>query len=339
MIRSGKPEIDELLSAYLDGQLSDRQHTEVKRLLRNDKEVSERLHQLSQQKQLLGLLPIETAPTGLLDSIQTSLERQFILQHDPQSGRSAAGARQLFVRRLLTAAAMLILPAGLLAVVVYMIMSPARSSAPTTKVDPGGAILTANLPTQGPLPRELPIPKTATVDTTFSPMSFTLILKTPEPIVVDSLLKKAIFNHALFNATVPNLWSYTITTSPESLIELMQDLRAAWPKCRETELVAFGRTVHSRQEVDRITPDQIVQLLQQPNAVSALALAKNFSGLNAFVAGVPSYGVTRTAPQEEWFVENPDMPVRPELAEPTRPVPAKPVDGPRATLHIVVEPR
>ncbi len=339
MTRTGKPEIDELLSAYLDGQLSDRQHTEVKRLLRNDKEVSERLDHLSRQKQLLGQLPIETAPAGLLDAIQTSLERQFILQRDPQTARSAAGARQLFVRRLLTAAAMLILPAGILALVVYMIMSPGSSSIPTAKTDPGGAILTANLPTQGPIPRELPAPKVATGDTTFSPMSFTLILRTPEPIVVDSLLKKAIFNHALLNATVPNLWSYTITSSPGALIDLMQELRAAWPKCQETELVAFGRTVHSRQQVARITPDQIVQLLQQPNAVSALALAKNLSGLNAFVAGVPSYGMTRTAPLEEWFRENPEMPVRPELAEPTKPVASKSSDGPRATLHIVIEPR
>lgn len=338
MIRSGKPEIDELLSAYLDGQLSDRQHTEVKRLLRNDKDVAERLNQLGQQKQLLGAMPIETAPVGMMDAIQASLERQYILQRYPQAGRSAAGARQLFTRRLLTAAAMLIIPAGILALVVYMIMSPATPTTPTAKVEDPGPILTANLPKQGLVPRDV-VEKGPVADTTFSPVSFTLILKTSEPILVDSLLKKAIFNHSLFNATVPNLWSYTITTPPNSLIDLMQDLRAAWPKCEGTELVAFGRTVHSRVEVDRITPDQMVQLLQQPNAVSALAMAKNFSGFNAVVAGVPSYGMTRTAAYEEWFVENPEIPVRPDLAEPTKPAPLKPAEGPRATLHVVIEPQ
>jgi hypothetical protein len=338
MTRSGKPEIDELLSAYLDGQLSDRQHTEVKRLLRNDKEVAERLNQFGQQKQLLGAMPIETAPAGLLDAIQASLERQYILQRQPQTGRSAAGERQLFARRLLTAAAMLIIPAGLLALVVYTILSPASLTTPTAKVEAPGPVLTANLPKPGPAPRDR-MAKTPTADAAFSPMSFTLIFKTPEPILVDSLLKKAIFNHSLFNATVPNLWSYTITTPPNSLIDLMQDLRAAWPKCGGTELVAFGRTVHSRVEVDRITPDQIVQLLQQPNTVSALALAKNLSGFNALVAGVPSYGMTRTATYEEWFAENPEMPVRPDLAQPAKPAPAKPAEGPRATLHIVIEPQ
>ena len=338
MTRSGKPEIDELLSAYLDGQLSDRQHTEVKRLLRNDKEVAERLNHLGQQKQLLGAMPIETAPAGMLDTIQASLERQYILQKYPQAGRSAAGARQLFTRRLLTAAAMLIIPVGILALVVYMIMSPAAPTTPTTKVEAPGPILTANLPEQGPVPRDR-MANSPAADTAFSPMSFTLIFKTPEPILVDSLLKKAIFNHSLFNATVPNLWSYTITTPPNSLIDLMQDLRAAWPKCEGTQLVAFGRTVHSRVEVDRVTPDQMVQLFQQPNAVSALAMAKNLSGLNAVVAGVPSYGMTRTAAYEEWFAENPEMPVRPELAEPIKPAPLKPAEGPRATLHIVIEPQ
>jgi hypothetical protein len=338
MTRSGKPEIDELLSAYLDGQLSDRQHTEVKRLLRNDKEVAERLNHLGQQKQLLGAMPIETAPVGMLDAIQARLERQYILQRYPQTGRSAAGVRQLFTRRLLTAAAMLIIPVGILALVVYMIMSPVTPSMPTAKVEPSQPILTANLPKQGPVPRDSTA-KSPAAESAFSPMSFTLILKTPEPILVDSLLKKAIFNHSLFNATVPNLWSYTITTPPNSLIDLMQDLRAAWPKCEGTELVAFGRTVHSRVEVDRITPDQMVQLLQQPNAVSALALAKNLSGFNAVIAGVPSYGMTRTAAYEEWFAENPEMPVRPDLAEPTKPAPPKPAEGPRATLHIVIEPQ
>jgi hypothetical protein len=119
----------------------------------------------------------------------------------------------------------------------------------------------------------------------------------------------------------------------------MQDLCGIWPKCRTASLAVFGRTAQSRVIVDRITPDQIVQLLQQPNPLTGMQLAGNFASLNSMIASVPSYGLTRTAPYEEWFTENPSMPVKPELAEPTRPAPAKPTDGPRATLHIIIEPR
>ncbi len=340
MNRNAKPEIDELLSAYLDGQLSDRQHTEVKRLLRNDKDVSLRLHRLQQQKQLLSALPVETAPAGMLEAIQASLERTFILDRFSHTTRTAAGARQLFARRFLTAAAMLIIPLGLLAWVVFTILSPAETPTTLSQMDdPGGSILMPNLPPQKPMPREQLRPNERS-SPAVGPMAMTLSLRTSEPIVVDSLLKKAIFNHSLFTVTVPGRLCYTIQCPAEPLIALMQDVQSVWPKCRTASLAVFGRTVHSRVIVDRITPDQIVQLLQQPNSLTGMQLAGNFASLNSVIAAVPSYGLTRTAPNEEWFTENPSMPVKPELAEPFKPTENLSRSmGSTVTLHILIESR
>jgi len=51
-------DIDELLSCYIDGELSERECTEVKRLMQHDKRIAGRLSSLRKQKQLLNNLPV-----------------------------------------------------------------------------------------------------------------------------------------------------------------------------------------------------------------------------------------------------------------------------------------
>ena len=125
--KKSKPEIDELLSGYIDEELSQRQRTEVKRLIQHDDELSQRLNELKRQKQLLGSLPVASAPEGLLDDVKATLERQSILDNASASREESAGVRHLMFRRVLTAAAMFLVPIGILAWVVLNIVTPLDS--------------------------------------------------------------------------------------------------------------------------------------------------------------------------------------------------------------------
>ena len=58
--------IDELLNSYIDDELPQRHQTEVKRLIRHDPQIAQRLEELEKCKILLNSLPCEQAPESTL---------------------------------------------------------------------------------------------------------------------------------------------------------------------------------------------------------------------------------------------------------------------------------
>ena len=100
-------EIEELLSLYIDAQLSERTRTEVKRLIQHDEKIAKKLRTMQKTKRLLNELPTEAAPETMAADIQAVLERRFILgQNSPQTDDSA-GKRHLLVQRSLAAAVLI----------------------------------------------------------------------------------------------------------------------------------------------------------------------------------------------------------------------------------------
>ena len=120
-----KVETDELISLYLDGQASERQQTELKRLIRNDPTLADRIKTMYRQKKILNALPIETAPASLLEDIRSAMERNLILENTPAPPQSILASSHLAMRRMLAIAAMILVPMGLLALVVFQIIKPA----------------------------------------------------------------------------------------------------------------------------------------------------------------------------------------------------------------------
>jgi anti-sigma factor RsiW len=90
MTQIERPEIEELLSSYIDGELSERQCNEVKRLLDHDPQVAEMLSHMQRQKELLNALEVETAPETMLDDIKATLERSMLLGQVGQEIREIA---------------------------------------------------------------------------------------------------------------------------------------------------------------------------------------------------------------------------------------------------------
>ena len=131
------PHTDELLCGYIDGELSLRQQTEVQRLAARDPEVSKRLRQLQQSKNLVSALPRAEAPGEMLEQIKLTLERRTLLDERPSTSGTRTGSWHLQVRRFLAAAAMIAL-VGVLGGVVYHIVAPvAPTQQPGFMVDAG----------------------------------------------------------------------------------------------------------------------------------------------------------------------------------------------------------
>jgi anti-sigma-K factor RskA len=121
---NGDVNIDELLNGYIDGELTDRNRTEIQRLISHDDQVANRLRQLQKCKTLVTALPPAEVSGRLLERIKTSLETKTLVGSNEQiEVESRRGAVHLFARRLMTAAALFILLA-VLGAVVFTIITP-----------------------------------------------------------------------------------------------------------------------------------------------------------------------------------------------------------------------
>ncbi len=125
MSDESKHNIDELLNGYVDGELSERKYTELKRMMQHDSELAARYSDLKKQKQLLNSMPVEKAPQGLLDEVISSLERKLILNEYSAASVESEGIKHLMFRRVLTAAVIMVL-FGMLGGLIYNITSPAQ---------------------------------------------------------------------------------------------------------------------------------------------------------------------------------------------------------------------
>jgi len=205
--------IEQLLNGFIDGQLTPREQTELKRLMRNDAQLEKRLAQLQKCRMLLASLPVEKAPDGLIERVgiaettrtafggprrlsadipphrEESVEPASLRQESigprraglaetgesrraSQGGPAPAetvrtGARELMLRKMLSAAAIILLTAGLL-VIVWMVVSPgeqipkptvaAKKPAETPAAETKG---TAEKPTPKPAPTDTKVTEAA----------------------------------------------------------------------------------------------------------------------------------------------------------------------------------
>ncbi len=118
-----EPNIEELLNSFIDGELTEREANEVERLIADDARIAQRLRELQKSKMLVGSLPRSEAPAEMADEIKASLGRMTLLGQQAERFDERAGARHLLVRKVLAAAAMIVLVA-ILAGVVYTIFAP-----------------------------------------------------------------------------------------------------------------------------------------------------------------------------------------------------------------------
>lgn len=265
-MRTRPEDIEKLLNGYIDGELTTRQHTEVKRLLANDSKLAQRLARLERCKMLISSLPQAEAPAGMFDDIKASLARRTLLGEQAIAVGERAGARDLFIRKVLSAAAMIALVAALSAV-IYTIVAP--ETAPTRPT-------VANLQPTVPEP-----PRTMLAA---APFNGRLELKAAAYIEMDASINRAIEENGLVDCLSrqrdDNRTTYVLSCGRKGLNQLLAQLDKNWQKLDSAALFVQTDVFGEPVAVDAVTPEQVTQIASRNTLEESIRLAKDFALLN-----------------------------------------------------------
>jgi hypothetical protein len=268
---SERSEIDELLSCYVDGEVSERQATEVKRMMLHDRKVAEKVAQMQRQRQLLAALPVDAAPADTAASVRAVLERRTLLGVTASGKQHITGSLHLLARKLVAAAAMLALLGGL-AVLVYKVIIPGDF------VRPGGFAF-------GPEKRQ----QTGPAVIEYSPVEsaialMELELRTSSPSGLNSVIARAIDSCGLWDSAIVDRQvaktRYSITCGKEGLVRVMGELAGIWDRVDGKSLFITAPGDES-VAVDGVTVGQVVAVLEASDVPSRVAWARQFAQTNA----------------------------------------------------------
>jgi len=258
--------IDELLSGFIDGQLTTRQQTEVQRLLANDPNVAQRLEHLQRCKMLVGSLPRAEAPDRMLDDIKASLARRTLLGEQPAAFDERAGVRELLLRKVFAAAAMIALVA-VLGAVIYTIVAP------------------ETVPEQ-PLIVDRRQPEVKDPAPTMLAMRFDgrLELTTATLIEVDASINRAIEDNGLVECTGVDRRSdrttYVLTCGRKGLNSLLANLENHWHRFDSATFFVETEVFAQPVVVEAVTAGQIARIAGCDTLEGSIRVANDFALLN-----------------------------------------------------------
>ncbi len=259
--------IEELLNSYVDGELSVRQRTEVKRMAANDPKIAVRLRQIQKCRMLVSALPVVKAPSCIMENLKASLNAKtqtsrtnhvFVPEQSPKS-------RFILFRRIFAAAAMVLL-AAVLMVVINMLM-PSQTGDRVTQ-----------------------IPSVADLR-----LSGKLELKTNDFRGVDSIISRAIEDSGLIGSVTSikegNRRVYTLNCSREGLNKLLNELKGNWDKLYFASFFVDTKVFGQSVEVETVTPSQIAKIVNQVNEDKSIEVAKDIAIINSVNYFLPDRGV------------------------------------------------
>ncbi|UCG47210.1 MAG: hypothetical protein JSU94_17170 [Phycisphaerales bacterium] len=317
------PQIDELLNGYIDGELNQRQQTEVRRLLANDANLMRRLRELQKCKELVRLLPAADAPYGLGEDIRTSLERRSLLREPSGAFEQRKGARHLLGRRILAAAAMIGL-AGLLVAVVYTVLVPAEPGGRTVAVEPRGSVEDSGAARREAMAGSWPF-------------RGTVELRAAAFMEGDASINRMIENSGLSDCTVierqPGRSRYGIACTRADLALLLANLGYIWGRFDSTRLSVETGEFSERVVVDGVTIEQIGEIVGRGKFEEGLGLARNFAVLNDVTERMPGKEITVAV--EESGAESIALIPMPRLTKDERLV-KRQVDRGAADVHLAI---
>jgi hypothetical protein len=268
--------LEEMLNSYVDGELSERQCNEVKRLIANNEQAAKMLKELQKCKSLLGSLPRTQAPAHLIENVRASLERSVLLDEYHGKGGAKAGVVHLFARRMMAAAAMIVL-VGVLGIVVYNIVKP----------EPAPTRITRARPAVTPVVVAVPVVTLAKME---------LGLKTDQATAVNQFIYRNIIldnglqDMAVINRSADkNVYSISCTRARAGMV--LEELGTIWDKFKATQLSVDG--VDS--PIADVTAVQAIQIAKAVSAQVQIQLAKDFAAANKTTAEQPVKEVAAAA--------------------------------------------
>ncbi|NQV31660.1 MAG: hypothetical protein HQ515_03150, partial [Phycisphaeraceae bacterium] len=117
-MKAKQPDMNEMLNAYMDGELDSRQSVELKRLLENSSELRGRLRCLKNVRNLAHHLPREDAPVELSQQIRSMLERKALFGEGLDRSEDTRRVSTVLFQKIRAFAAILALGA-VLSLLVY----------------------------------------------------------------------------------------------------------------------------------------------------------------------------------------------------------------------------
>jgi hypothetical protein len=221
----------------------------------------------------------------MLNGVKATVERKAVSVDADRVKTHVVASERTYARRLSVTAAMILLPVGILAWVVWTIIMPLS--------DPGGPKAPGGI--SGAPGRVVGSPRIS------FPLSAALYLTTPQVISMGNFIDKAIYKYNLVNFTADisagdASKTYTITASREQIVDLLTDLAGVWDKCDSTALTVHGRTMSSHARVENITAQQAVALYHVDIFDDPFRLAGDFDRMNRILRSMPGYGIIETGP-------------------------------------------
>ncbi len=276
-------DIDELLSGFIDGELTERQHTEAQRLIAHDAGVAQRLLELQSCRILVSSLPCVEAPAGMVGQIKASLERSAPIVQPPVRIEQV-GARHLLVRKVAAAAAMIGL-VGVLAAVIYTIVAPESGTKRPVAVEDWE---------QPARKFEMIKPSPTIVAVTEKPITrFSLAgaqfygsleLKTSDLVIVEASINRAIEDNQLLEKVTPksqrNKRVYALSCSREALSLLLADLDNIWKIFDSATLFVETDQLGEQVVIDAVAAEQVVEIVKQDSLEKRIEVARDFAVLN-----------------------------------------------------------
>ncbi len=300
-------DIDLLLSEYIDGTLSGRSETELKRLLLHDESINRKLTMLARQKRLLNALPDDKAPADTAERIKRRLERKLILDEYETAKAESSGAKHLLIRKIYTAAAMIAL-VSVMAIIIFNIIVPP---------EPAPREFTIEKPAVKPaIDRRKTTETVRMMEAEFvptEPIYATLELHAEEVIQVTAFVEKAIFSLGLIDKTIPDRQvrsgTYRIQSDVISAGLLVQELSRIWDRFSETSFVIHSERVDDNVIIASATPDDVVMFF---NTVTG----SEHTEYAALVSVLKEAGGRSASGPVESSSALPPQPVKPVLTSP-----------------------
>lgn len=259
--------IEELLNSYIDGELSVRERTEVKRMISNDPKLAVRLRELAQCKTLVSALSVAQAPSSIMENIKASLEKKNLTS---EKTVRISDYREVKTRRRIFAAAAMFSLTALLVVVINMLM-----------------------------PSQIGNKDDINQFASDIRLSGKLELKANDLPAVQSVISNAIENSGFSDYKNPqrdaNRRIYTLYCSREGLNKILTDLEGDWNKISSAKFLLdtdnFGESV----EIASVTPSQISEIMNQRDTDRSIQVARDISVVNNMnnilnERGIPAFG-------------------------------------------------
>jgi len=285
--------IDELLNSFLDGEATERERTEVERLIAHDPEIAKRMGELEKCRMLVSSLPYAEAPAKIVEEVKASVGNMPVRDLEAEAFEQREGARHLLIRQVVSVAAMVALVA-VLGVVIYTILGPESFSerpmaaddlklpAKKIEVEPEGAaqrlMAKAEKPTEG-------------LERFLKGFSGRLELKTRTLIAADASVNRAIEDSGLARYVVSRRDGgqrvYTVVGSREAVNLLLSDLANIWERFDSTRLLVETGQADEGVVVDNVKTEQIAEIIKQDSPEGRIRVAKDIAAFNRIGEQLP----------------------------------------------------